>query len=1242
MNPSPQGSSLEQLKKSAPESEEPQYDESQFDFAVAIGRHAWASFRDGRPDWNDADQLAQLRKHPALSALVDILIQFGIERQQGRVYSPAWLCPAFGAFLSSLLGADRVELRTPLRHAKGRRVSPLLQGSPNHRHRQSNGDCDVAIVVVNAELMDRHRADPVRMIQNARRRLREGGLLIVLVADPATSVGFDANANGLSRPQQTEGGWIYRATNSRLGGSEPSEPRNLLPEDRFKTDLEMALTSYLGRGGPERLSKILRRWPHVESALKKSRKRIRETWALRSRESHWKHRRHAAHRVAKVIAVEMFESFCELRDTYLAGTYQPAEPRRNYAWKCDPWKFAEEHGLNPLELLSMQDEGHPAKRALVSYEVEDRIFLGALTVGLNRLTDGLLSPMCIGGRPGSQYSAIPRRLQARLRRLTDQYGEFRWANTDIARCFDSVPLGKLGCVLRRYLERQDVRGLLQIFRVTMDAERRGLPQGNPVSAACLNLFMHELVDRRLKLPMNATVERYLDDISVDGPPGPAVGAVLNQLKDLVTEAGLALHPEKSTGVRNAGPVETLGVLVDTDKITISISTARRVRERTGDALIGSLIHYRRVLPSEELEHHFGSMVDEDIPEDAHNILRIGTIQASNGPGHNGLTPGPCTPPLPVSSKRSRLSPASDTARRGISPSHDEDGKECGFPEDAVLTPWPELDANDPIRRGAVLGVHSSERRAVAHFTQAVLRTLIADDPKAKVAVACAHYDDFGNSLADDDRIDGLILHRVKVGKLLLAEGFANVLPPFVETNLVTFEDYHDLAPSDEQVELMFVDSQRSLQPDRPGVPCTVFPTKSLGQEKPANEFAGASWRSLIGSIRNGGFQVVVVGLTGHGADGKRHPAAVLHDGLSEILEACESCQAKHSFRPTVIWFGASADYCRRSDGSKGPGPGDGLFLQDESDLTIGVERSPRTLPVRVAPLADPDELHYRYVLRVRPRLKQERIVHAGYVAKRSQRKHRKGGIGEGEWDELGRTMVLLGLRDNPPPELGGRDALQKRREVLGDNQNRRAVRTWLAGDEPQSKSPWLPKHRRLVSTKEGTIPGLFGLRGGGAGPTDPGRAARLEKERVQTIGETLGFRVIKGSGSGNEGGDLAGHKHRIEVQCVLDGKVSQAISVEKFAGIASTARRHNNFPCLCLSFIDDDLDLFWIGYLVNRPHRPREFTVPTVVKARTLRVALDEEPPSAFAFFDLPGWEWVLTDVDKVAAMNAPENEVAF
>ena len=168
-----------------------------------------------------------------------------------------------------------------------------------------------------------------------------------------------------------------------------------------------------------------------------------------------------------------------------------------------------------------------------------------------------------------------------------------------------------------------------------------------------------------------------------------------------------------------------------------------------------------------------------------------------------------------------------------------------------------------------------------------------------------------------------------------------------------------------------------------------------------------------------------------------------------------------------------------------------------------------------------------------------------------------------------------------------------------------------------------------------TMRGVFTIRAAGVGPTDPARAGRIERERIGLLSARTGLVPVKASGAGAQGGDLVGSRHCVEVKCVLDAVPTRAVLVTELTNAAATAERRNRFPAFCVSFVEDDVDLVWIGYLRHRASRPNNLPDAEVIEKRSFEVGFALPAPSAFRFRDLDKWEWVLTSIESLGEMNA-------
>jgi group II intron reverse transcriptase/maturase len=208
----------------------------------------------------------------------------------------------------------------------------------------------------------------------------------------------------------------------------------------------------------------------------------------------------------------------ELADDLRTGRYRPLPARRVFIPK----------------------PGRPDERRPLSIpSVRDRVVQAAVKIVLEPVFEADMLPCSYGFRPR-------RGAHDGLQVLIDEsWRGRRWVvETDIANCFEAIPIDKL---IQAIEERVCDQSVLKLLRVILRAGvmedgtvRRsvtGTPQGGPLSPLLCNIYLHRL-DRAWDVREHGVLVRYADDALALCRSREQAVAALARLRELLAELGL--------------------------------------------------------------------------------------------------------------------------------------------------------------------------------------------------------------------------------------------------------------------------------------------------------------------------------------------------------------------------------------------------------------------------------------------------------------------------------------------------------------------------------------------------------------------------------------------------------------------------------------------------------------------------------------------------------------------------------
>lgn len=169
--------------------------------------------------------------------------------------------------------------------------------------------------------------------------------------------------------------------------------------------------------------------------------------------------------------------------------------------------------------------------------IADRVVQTAAAVILGPILEPEMDEASFAYRPGRSVKQAVARV-AYWRR----HGYTWIVDCDIVRYFDSIPHDTL--IQRFGLSIADdlVRRVLRLWLEGFSDDRRGVPQGSPISPLLANLYLTD-VDKAIG--RNARLVRFADDFVMLCKSRLAAEAALDHVGRLLEERGLALHPDKT-------------------------------------------------------------------------------------------------------------------------------------------------------------------------------------------------------------------------------------------------------------------------------------------------------------------------------------------------------------------------------------------------------------------------------------------------------------------------------------------------------------------------------------------------------------------------------------------------------------------------------------------------------------------------------------------------------------------------
>jgi group II intron reverse transcriptase/maturase len=194
----------------------------------------------------------------------------------------------------------------------------------------------------------------------------------------------------------------------------------------------------------------------------------------------------------------------------------------------------------PARRVFIPKPGQPGeKRPLSIPPVRDRVVQAALKAVLEPVFEADFLPCSFGFRPRrSTHDALQVVIDEAWR------GRLWVVETDIANCFEAIPLDKLMQAVEERVCDQSVLKLLRVMLragVMQDGQVRrpvtGTPQGGVISPLLCNAYLHRL-DRGWDVREHGVLVRYADDALVMCKSRAQAEAALSRLRELLADLGL--------------------------------------------------------------------------------------------------------------------------------------------------------------------------------------------------------------------------------------------------------------------------------------------------------------------------------------------------------------------------------------------------------------------------------------------------------------------------------------------------------------------------------------------------------------------------------------------------------------------------------------------------------------------------------------------------------------------------------
>jgi retron-type reverse transcriptase len=231
-------------------------------------------------------------------------------------------------------------------------------------------------------------------------------------------------------------------------------------------------------------------------------------------------------------------------------------------------------------------------RTLELASIIDRVVGRAIVQAIQPFLDPAFDDYAFGYRPhrGSLQAL------ATVGAITSINDKWVLLTEDIHDAFGQIPRERLGNVIRLHIGNEKLVRVIE--KLAARDNRRGIPQGQPLSPLLLNIYLDHFLDRPWRRThSNQPLIRVADDIAVVCHTREEAEAAYGDLQELLRPAGMPLKGNRATAIHDLDKgesVEWLGFRLSKGVHGIQADLTQRAWERLEDAL--ELCHSKRNAP----------------------------------------------------------------------------------------------------------------------------------------------------------------------------------------------------------------------------------------------------------------------------------------------------------------------------------------------------------------------------------------------------------------------------------------------------------------------------------------------------------------------------------------------------------------------------------------------------------------------------------------------------------------------
>jgi RNA-directed DNA polymerase len=207
----------------------------------------------------------------------------------------------------------------------------------------------------------------------------------------------------------------------------------------------------------------------------------------------------------------------------------------------------------PIRRTYIDKPGSKEKRPLGIPTVRDRVTQTAVSLVIEPILEREFAPHSYGFRPGRGCKDALREVDRLLKA-----GYTYVVDADIKAYFDSIPHEPLMAEVRKYIADGRVLALIEAYlkqdileELALWTPETGTPQGAVLSPLLANLYLHP-VDVAMA-EAGYQMIRYADDFVILCRSREEAENALDTVRTMLTERGLALHPDKTRLVDTTTP-----------------------------------------------------------------------------------------------------------------------------------------------------------------------------------------------------------------------------------------------------------------------------------------------------------------------------------------------------------------------------------------------------------------------------------------------------------------------------------------------------------------------------------------------------------------------------------------------------------------------------------------------------------------------------------------------------------------